>query len=476
MRPTIIGVALWAASLAPAQDRQTQNQPGQNQQQSPQQSGQQSQPDETSPAPGQQDQDQTYAGPSILSRDKSLIGERGGRPIDFRFYGEIMGVYDSGLTPLLVNPQGDVPNIGAYGAEVGFGVIGSHRWVHDALSLEYRGTYRNYSNHSYFNGTDQFLNLAYSHLLSRHVTLDLKETAGRVSLANGEFSYLPLTNTDLFAVPANELFDIPTNFLESRVDLVWQKTARLSFGVGGEGFLVRRSSLALAGLNGYSGRANVAYRVTRRQTISANYEYTYFDFQRQFGNTRMQSVALGYSIGLSRKWDFSVQAGGIRLGFAGLTLVPLDPAIAIIVGQPNAVVTFAHINYVPMIEGRLIRRYNRSSLSFNYAMGVSPGNGVFLTSRQNTGTAAYSYAGYRRMTVGLDATYGTLTALGQTLGQFATFQAGGGGTYKLGRAMHLELRYDYRHYSTQNAFYLKNSNRVMLGFAFSPGETPIAIF
>ena len=43
----------------------------------------------------QQDTDQTYQGPSILSRDKSLIGERGGKLIDFRYYADVTGVYDS---------------------------------------------------------------------------------------------------------------------------------------------------------------------------------------------------------------------------------------------------------------------------------------------------------------------------------------------------------------------------------------------
>jgi hypothetical protein len=92
------------------------------------------------------------------------------------------------------------------------------------------------------------------------------------------------------------------------------------------------------------------------------------------------------------------------------------------------------------------------------------------------GTADYSYSGRRRLTAGLTASYGTMTAVGQTLGQLTNFQAGAGSTYKLGRATHLEVRYDYRHYTTQNSFYLKNSNRIMVGFAFSPGETPLAIF
>jgi hypothetical protein len=46
----------------------------------------------------------------------------------------------------------------------------------------------------------------------------------------------------------------------------------------------------------------------------------------------------------------------------------------------------------------------------------------------------------------------------------------------LGRETHIEMRYDYRHYTTQNNFYQKDSNRVSLGLAFSPGETPLAIW
>ena len=171
-----------------------------------------------------------------------------------------------------------------------------------------------------------------------------------------------------------------------------------------------------------------------------------------------------------------MQGGGIQVSTSGLQQVPIDPAIAIIVGQSYAVVTFAQVHYVPMAEARLIRRFDRSSLTLSYTMGVTPGNGVFLTSRQNAGGVTYSYTGYHRLAVNLYANYGTLSALGQTLGQLTDFLAGAGGTYKLWRATHLEARYDYRHYTTQDSFYLKNSNRVTIGLAFSPGSTPLAIF
>jgi hypothetical protein len=420
---------------------------------------------------------QQYEGPSILSRDKSLIGERGGKLIDFRFYGEVTGIYDSSLVPVSTNSSGNVANSGAnYGVEAGFGVIGSKTWRRDKLSLEYRGSYRHYTTNGFFDGTDQFLNLNYAHAIKRRLYLDFKETAGTTSLSNGYFTYLPLTNTDLFAVPANELFDNRTNFLQSRVDLTYQKTARLSFGVGGEGFVVRRRSLALAGLNGYRGHADTAYRITRRQTLSANYSYSHYDFQRTFGNSNLQSVGLGYSIGLSRRWDFSLQAGAIYIHTLGLQQVTLDPAIADIVGRSTAVVVFNTSHILPLAEARLIRRFNKAEFTVGGVVGSSPGNGVYLASRQTAATASYSYLGYRKFTFSANAGYGELSALGQTIGKYRNYQAGAGATYRLVKSTHLEMRYDYRHYTTQNDLFRKNSQRVTLGLAFSPGETPIAIW
>ena len=424
-----------------------------------------------------QDPDQTYQGPSILSRDKGLIGERGGKLLDFRYYFDVTGIYDSGLVPFTTNAQGNLINVGgAYGVETGFGVIGSRRWKRDKLSIEYKGAYRQYSVSDVPQGLDQFLNLAYSRQLTRRLILDLKDTAGTVSLANGAFSYLPLSNTDLFAIPANELFDIRTNFVQSRVDLTWQQTARLSFGIGGEGFVVRRSSLALAGLDGYDARANVAYRLSSRQTVSGDYNYTYYDFQRAFGDSKLQSVSLGYSVGLSRKWDFSLRGGGIRIDSLGITQVAIDPAIAAIVGQNFADVTYKRVVYAPLGEARMMRRFDRSSLTLDYSMGASPGNGVYLTSRQTAGTVGYSYTGVRRWTFALNSGYSELSSVGQTLGKYTNLQGGAGVTYKVGRETHIQFRYDYRHYTTQNNIYQMDSNRISLGLAFSPGETPLAIW
>jgi hypothetical protein len=465
LSPTFICFALFASGFALAQTQKPEDV-------RPKDSTTQDQQN-----PDDQTQQTTYAGPSILSRDKSLIGERSGKLLDFRFYGEVTGIYDSGLTPVATDAQGNLVNVGAnYGVEAGFGVIGTKRWKRDELSVDYKGSYRHYTNNQAFDGTDQLLNLSYGRFLSRRFTLDLKETVGTVTLANGSFSYLPLTNTDLFAVPSNELFDSRTNFLQSRVDLTWQKSARLSFGFGGEGFVVRRASLLLAGLNGYSARANVAYRISKRQTISAGYNHSYYDFQRQFGDANLDTATLGYSIGLSRKWDFGLDAGGTRIEDLGLRQVSLDPVIAALVGQSFATVTFHAMSYIPNADIRLIRRFDRSSLSINGSIGATPGNGVYLTSKQTAASTSYSYTGYRRLNLGFTFGYSKLAAVGQTLGAYDNYSGGFGSTVKLTHDTHLQFRYDYRHYTTQNNIFQKDSQRLSLGLAFSPGEKPLAIW
>src|SRR5260370_23194612 len=155
-----------------------------------------------------------------------------------------------------------------------------------------------------------------------------------------------------------------------------------------------------------------------------------------------------------------MQAGGVRVETLGLTQVSIDPAIAAIVGRNVAVVTFFRIVYAPDVEARLIRRFDRSAIKLGYSIGATPGNGVYLTSRQNAGTLEYSYTGFRRLTAGANATYNELSSVGQTLGKYTNTQGGVALTYKLIHGTHVEIRYDYRQYTTPNTRYPKSSHRL----------------
>jgi hypothetical protein len=259
--------------------------------------------------------------------------------------------------------------------------------------------------------------------------------------------------------------------------MTWQKTARLSINFGAEGFLTRMRSASLAGDNGWNVHGDISYRLTKRQTVTLNYSHVAFDYVRQFGDATIEQFGAGYSIGLGRRLEFGMQVGAARMDFTGLTIVNVDPAIAALVGQNTAVVAFHRITYLPIYEAQLIRRFERSSLTAAYNQSFSPGNGVYLASRQTAATASYSYTGLKKLTFAVNGGYSTLTSLGQTLGTYKGEFAGVGSTYTLRSYTHLEFRYDYRHYTTgSETGYKQNSQRVSVGLAFSPGSKPLPIW
>lgn len=423
-----------------------------------------------------QQQPERYEGPTILSRDRSLIGERSGKLLDYRYYGSVTGVYDTELLAVGTTSNGALSPVAGAGVEAGFGVTGSRTWKRDKLSLDYNGVAREYPNARYFDGIDQFLNLSYEHQYTHRLSVQLRETAGTLSLGVGYFTFLPLQQTDLFVVPTNELFDNRTDFLQTRADVIYYLTPRLSIDLGGEGFYVRRRSASLASLNGYEGHGDVSYRLTRRQTATISYERVAFNYLRLFGDAYIDTYTGGYSIGLGRRWDFALQAGAAHVDFSGLTVVNIDPAIAAIVGQNTAVVTFHNLTYIPIYQAQLTRRFPHSAVTAAYNQAFSPGNGVYLTARQTAATLQYSYTGLKRFTFAANASYSSLSSLGQTLGSYRGTTGGIGVTYKVASATHLEARYDYRYFTTGITGFNQNASRLSVGLAFSPGEKPLPIW
>jgi hypothetical protein len=434
---------------------------------------------QTSPAQADQkdkDQQEDYEGPSILTRDKSSIGERGGKLIDFRYYVDIQGVYDSGFAPFAqTGTSNSSDNLGgSAGTTLGWGLIGSRVWKRDRLSLEYHGDYTYYPN--YQSGNNEFLNLHYSHILKRRLTFDFRENAGTTYQANGYYRFAPLTASDLIAVPVNDLFDVRTNFSDSRVDVTWQKTLRLSFSGGGTGFLIRREQYSLPGTNGYEAHGSVAYRLTRKQTVSVNYTHDWFNFQRQYGHSDIDAVQIGYNVDLSHHISFQAGIGGTIVHNLGLQDVPVDPVVTAVLGITSITVVSNRTYYAPKFSGVLSKKFERSIATLAFSKDVSPGNGVYLTSRQTGLSAVYSYVGITKATIGANVSYSALTSFGQqNLGQYSNYGVGLGATYKVAHDMHLTFRYDYRRYTTQAVPNI-NENRISLGFGYSPGDRPLAIW
>jgi hypothetical protein len=134
------------------------------------------------------------------------------------------------------------------------------------------------------------------------------------------------------------------------------------------------------------------------------------------------------------------------------------------------------VNWLPLGDAALTRAFRRSSLSMHYTRGVTPGNGVYLTSRVETILAAYSYSGIRRWNLGVSGGRDTLDSLTQTIGKYAGSTAGGGATYNVTGALHLITRFDFRHYDVSQTVFRRNSYRASIGIGFSPGEIPLSLW
>src|SRR5437588_418485 len=86
-------------------------------------------------------------------------------------------------------------------------------------------------------------------------------------------------------------------------------------------------------------------------------------------------------------------------------------------GRNVAVVQFNRNVIIPYASAQLTRRFARSSLTFNGDTGASPGNGVYLTSRQTSAGVGYSFTGLKRWTMAAQGSYSSLSTLGQSLGK-----------------------------------------------------------
>ena len=266
-------------------------------------------------------------------------------------------------------------------------------------------------------------------------------------------------------------------FLGVSADLTYRLSSRLSFNFGGEGSIVRRESSALYGMTGGVARADLEYRVSRHSTLGADFRYTYYEYTESYGNSAIESVGINYSTAFTPHVQLSARIGGARVDSQSLTVVPLDPAIAALLGETVAIQAAQSQNYVPDMQVRLTDTYRRSSFTLAYTNQVIPGNGIYLTSRNNSGSGSYSYTGVRHWNFGVNGTYGRMTTLEQAIGAYTAYGGGVGITRDLGKGVYAVLRLDTRHYDIASGTLFANTERrASFGFNFSPGDLPLALW
>lgn len=419
-----------------------------------------------------------YGGPAILARGQAPAAMAASQ-IDFRPYATVSGVYDSGLNGVAVDATGTPVNDASLGVSVSLGVSGLHSWKHTKIGLFYSGAFSHYAKTFYDGVTSQNLQLSISHQLSRHTALTFNNNAGLYG-SNRTAPSLPQTvefDPSLTYVPTNDFFDNRTIALSSQGSISMQRSTRTSVSFGGDGFLVRRRSSALFGVTGVGAHGDIQYRSSRRSTVGAMYSYMHYAFKGIYSGTDSHTVAATYSLLLSRSMQLSAIGGIAKYENVFVQTVAIDPAIAALIGVSTAQRVSYESNIIPNIAFRLSKIVPSGTVFLYASHGLTPGNGLFLTSTSTTAGVGYNYTGARHWAISTGATYNRSISVGNVLGEYSSYAANLSVSRQVARATHAVLSFNARKYASgdfQN--YNKLAYGVRLGLSFSPGEIPLRLW
>jgi hypothetical protein len=421
-----------------------------------------------------------YAGPAILSRGEAPTGLVAPE-IRFTPYVGVSATFDSGLANVSVNSQGGLASNSSEGATLVWGISGTHTWRRSRLGLSYSGGIDHFFKQGSFDSLNQSVFLGIDHRFSRRLTFSLHTAAGmfnRLTSPVGLQQAVPYDPASVY-VPTTDFFDNRTIYLSGTAGVSYQKTARLSFSFGAVGAIVRRRSSALYGTIGFGGNADVQYRITRHSTLGAAYGYSHYEFTRVFGGTDAQQVALTYGLRLTPKTEFSGYGGAAIVESKFVAQVPLDPAIAILLGVPSATYVSYSRTWQPAYSARLSRVFLKGVAFAGLAHEIVPGNGLFLTSSGTSIIGGYDYGGrWRHWSIGTSSNYSQQRAIGGSLRAHYSSVAGGvSASRQLFRYTQFVMGFGIRHYSSPdyNA-YNRFVYSVHVGLGFAPGEVPLRMW
>jgi len=418
-----------------------------------------------------------YLGPGVLSPGVGDIGMRSGEQVELRYYAGVSGVMDSNLQPFALDAQGNLLRIhNLYGVVVSAGAYGVHHWKRAQLGLDYGGNYQRHVNVDSYNGSDQHLTLGYTVQPSRRWSVDLRESAGTISMATSELINTPANDSGSVITPSTLLFDSRNTFAQSSASATYFESARTSFTFGGSAFLQDQKASGLSDSWGYTLTGSGQRRMTKNTTLGFSYSHSHYDFSGYHSNSDSNTYHGTFATALGQFWTFSLEAGVTVSEVNSLVTFALPPQLAALFGVP----TLTEANYTrttyPSGSATLQRKFRRANLAFNYLKGLNSGNGVSTTARQENATMSFSYTGIRKVNIGVSGGHYTLVSIGQNTGSYATFAGSAGFTYTLGRGISLSARYDVNQQQIDLGNYNQTSTRATLGLMFSPGSVPLALW
>jgi hypothetical protein len=381
----------------------------------------------------------------------------------------------------LIAPQvdefGNVTPVDTYGVQLEVGAFGAKAWRRSSVGLDYRGDYRKYTTARRFNGLNQALSLDYTFQPGRRIIYFGRLTGGTTNRAFGGFSAPTFADQQNFGVPLNEVYDSRANFGQLGGGVSYLKSARSTFTATAEGFVIQRKARELIGVQGYNISGSYDYRLTRSDTIGGTYHFVRFTFPRVYGESEVHGAVMNYRRRISRDWDLRFTGGLYRVNTTGTQQVDLSPEVAAVLGRSQGVEAFRRILIQPQVILSVNYTLERSRFTAGYQSGIGPGNGVYITSRQDGLRGGYSYLGIRKLSLGASVGYTRFSSVGLILGSYKTFQAGGGMNYRLAEHLDLSTQLDWRNFDTPSSTVRgRSGTSLTVGLSYSPARFPLSIW
>jgi hypothetical protein len=282
--------------------------------------------------------------------------------------------------------------------------------------------------------------------LSRRWTLQLRDLGSSATFGEASRLPAPAIAAPFYPEGGPEVFHSRTIANTALADVIFAPSPRLSFSIGGDGFVIERQNRGLADAVGWRTRADIAWRYRRHRTLSLSYTLTRLDHTRRFGSADYAVLALGHSARLGPRTEFDLLAGVGQLRGAGIRAVQLDPDIARLLGTARGAEIYRLHTRNPHFLLGWTQSFGRTALRLDLARLVSDGGGLTGVARQNQASLALSAPLTRtwRLAGSLSArTYRSLDTL-----LYDTTAASAGWTLSRRLSSHTEavVRYDYSFY------------------------------
>jgi hypothetical protein len=345
------------------------------------------------------DSESGYSGPAVLSRSYTLARpmvltqNRWRASVGFSFL-----IYD-GQGPVAVSNAAGYQSTTSEAGTLTWNFSGRHLWRHDQLGISYNGSYSQYSGQS-LTGSNHSFNLDYAHVLSRRMSFQLvqslQEYSQNYALQNPVLDpNASIANINLATSPSVVFLDSITRQTTSTASLTYRQSSRLSYNLSSSYFIIGRTQGV--GNTGKQFGADANYRLTRKTTVGAYYSYTAYAFSHNIASSQSNSIGAIYSYVLDRNTQLQTRVGATRIESLQYETVPLSPALAAVLGQGSTIINAYAVGWTSDISAQLVRDLHRSrKATLAYAHGQSPGNGVQLTSIQQTISAGYAMNLFKR--------------------------------------------------------------------------------